>query len=283
MKKLVLSAFGLMLMASPAFAQRDRHFETGDRLPREFRQDAYVFEDWRDAGLRTPPRGYQWMQVGDQYLLASRRDGKVADVVVLSRRDHDDRDYAGGRGRGDDDRNGRDDRNARNDRDDRNDGDDREARWKARYSRSYTMNDDRAYTECRNQPDPAGVLAGAFLGGILGNAAGGKRDSGGATIAGVIAGGAIGAALTNNMKCEDRSYAYDAYSRGFNGGTANARYEWKNPRNGDRGEMHVLDYYRDEDNFRCAVFTHTVYIGGRPQEARGRACQQPNGTWAIID
>ena len=105
----------------------------------------------------------------------------------------------------------------------------------------------------------------------------------GATVAGVVAGGAVGAALTNKMNCEDRSYAYDTYARGFNGGRAGATYEWRNPNNGNRGEMRVIDYYNDEDNFRCSVFTNTIYIDNRPQEARGRACQQPNGTWAIID
>jgi surface antigen len=266
MMKSTLLAAALLLAAAPAFAQdrdrdshqREEHFARGDRLPPEYRQDRFEFNAWRERGLSEPPRGYRWMQIGGQFVLVERRDGVILEVAEVGRRDRDRRDFAGDR-------------------------DDREARWERRYSRTYTVNDDRAYTECRNQPDPAGVLAGALLGGLLGNAAGGRRDSGGATVAGVVAGGAIGAALTSNMKCEDRSYAYDTYTRGFNGGRADATYEWRNPRNGDRGEMHVLDYYNDEDDFRCAVFSHTIYIDGRPQEARGRACQQPNGTWAIID
>ncbi len=261
MKRLLLGAVALSLLVSPAFAQQrgdnrrpgydqQQRWQRGARIPSEYRSDQYVYFGWRGAGLRPPQRGYRWLQIGDQYVLADMRSGRIIDVVVLARRDF---------------------------------GRDRNEQWRARYSRAYTLNDDRAYTECRNEPDPAGALAGAFIGGLLGNAAGGRGDRGGATVAGVIAGGAIGAALTSNLKCEDRSYAYDAYSRGFNGGRANARYEWRNPRNGDRGELHILDYYDDEDDFRCAVYSHTIYIDGRPQEARGRACQQPNGSWAIID
>jgi surface antigen len=126
-------------------------------------------------------------------------------------------------------------------------------------------------------------LAGALLGGILGNAAGGRYNGGAGTVAGVVAGGAIGAALTSKMNCEDRSYAYKTYSDGFNAGRANAYYHWRNPDNGDRGDLRVLDYYRDEDGFRCAVYAHTVYVRGHQEEARGRACKQPDGTWAIID
>ena len=48
-------------------------------------------------------------------------------------------------------------------------------------------------------------------------------------------------------------------------------------------EMRVIDYYNDEDRFRCAVFSQTVYIGNRPEEAPGRASQQADATCAIID
>ena len=237
-------------------------FDVGDRMPREYRGDRFAFDAWRDAHLRRPPRGGHWALVDGQYYLLAE-NGTVVDVVEAEAPPPPPRQYGyappPGPPPGSEDR------------------------WRARYSRSYNLADDRAYSECRNKVDPAGVFAGAILGGILGNAAGGRRDSGGATVAGVVAGGAIGAALTSKMDCGDRSYAYKTYSDGFNAGRANATYTWRNPDNNNNGEMRVLDYYRDEDNFRCAVFSNTVYIGGRREEARGRACQQPNGTWAIID
>jgi surface antigen len=158
--------------------------------------------------------------------------------------------------------------------------DDRSDRWRQRYSRTYSYNDDIYYRECRNSPDPAGVIAGALIGGLLGNAAGSGR--GGATIAGVIVGGVVGAALTSNLDCEDRSYAYKSYYDGFNSERPGSRYEWRNPRNDHRGEFRVGTYYNDPDGFRCANFTQTIYVQGRPREARGRACRQPDGTWAIV-
>ena len=160
--------------------------------------------------------------------------------------------------------------------------DDRSDRWRQRYSRTYSYNDDIYYQECRNGPDPAGVIVGALIGGLLGNAAGRGGGRTGATLAGVVVGGAVGAALTNNLDCEDRSYAYKTYYDGFNAGRPNAVYRWSNPRNQHRGEFRVVDYYNDPAGFRCSNYSQTIYIQGRPQEARGRACRQPDGTWAIV-
>ena len=151
-----------------------------------------------------------------------------------------------------------------------------------RYSRTYSYNDDIYYRECRNSPDPAGVIAGALIGGLVGNAAGQGGGRAGATIAGVVVGGAVGAALTSNLDCEDRSYAYRTYYDGFNSGRPGSRYQWHNPRNDHRGEFRVGTYYNDPDGFRCADFTQTIYVQGRPQQARGRACRQPDGTWTIV-
>src|SRR6185437_4472249 len=141
--------------------------------------------------------------------------------------------------------------------------------------------DDVAYQQCNRDADPAGVLAGAILGGILGSTA--AQHSGAGAAAGVVAGGAIGAALTGKMDCSDRSYSYRTYSEAFNDGRPDSVYNWENPDNGDHGRIRVLDFYHDEDGFKCAVFWHNAVVDGREDRARGRACRQPNGVWAIID
>lgn len=247
----------------------DRYdFKRGDRLPRGLRDRRYVYYDWRESNLPRPPRGYQWLMIGDQYVLASIANGQVRDVRYVERVER------------------RADREEwREERRERREYSraEREAQWRARYARHYNLNDDPYYRECRNRPDPAGALVGAVIGGLLGNAAGNRRNETATTIMGVVAGGAIGAALTNKLDCDDRSYAYKTYTTGFNAGRANAFYDWQNPQSGTRGQLHVLDYYEDEDNFNCAVYSQRIWIDGRPEEARGRACQQPDGAWAIID
>jgi surface antigen len=159
---------------------------------------------------------------------------------------------------------------------------DREERWRARYARTYTYNDDTFYQECRQSVDPGGVIAGALIGGLLGNAIGRGGGRAPATVAGVIVGGAIGASLTRNLDCEDRSYAYKTYYNGFNSNRPNSRWEWRNPRNGHYGEFVIGDYYTDPDGFRCSTFTQRIYVDGRPQPATGHACQQPDSSWTIV-
>jgi surface antigen len=46
--------------------------------------------------------------------------------------------------------------------------------------------------------------------------------------------------------------------------------------------LQIGAYYNDPDGFRCATFSQSIYIQGQPQQARGRACQQPDGVWAIV-
>ncbi len=265
-RPLSVSLLTLAMVGALAGSAVAASFDVGERLPREYRGDRYAFDDWRDANLRRPPRGAHWAFIdGEYYLMAA--NGTVIDVVEAAPPPPPPPPPRFGY----------------NAPPPPPPGGGSEDRWRARYSRTYSLADDRAYAECHNKVDPAGVFAGAILGGILGNVAGGRRDSGGATVAGVVAGGALGAALTSKMDCDDRSYAYKTYNDGFSAGRANARYNWRNPSNNNTGELYVMDYYHDEDNFRCAVFSNTVNVHGRREEARGRACQQPNGTWAIID
>ena len=158
--------------------------------------------------------------------------------------------------------------------------DDRDYNWRQRYSRTYTYDDDIYYRECRGRSDPAGILIGGLIGGLLGRAAG--DDRAGATFAGIIIGGALGAALTRDMDCEDRSYAYHAYYDSLNGGRPGMNYRWRNPRNNHRGDFRVRSYYYDNYGFRCANYRHTVWIDRRRQ-ADGRACRQPDGAWAFLN
>jgi len=213
----------------------------GDRLPDQYRQNRYYVNDWQQYALRQPPSGYRWVRNdSNDFYLSMIATGIIADVIYRS---------------------------------------DRDDRWRQRYARSYSYNDDVYYQQCRRSPDPAGVILGGLIGGLLGNAAG--RGNTGSTIAGVIFGGAVGAALTSNMDCEDRSYAYKTYYNGFNSGRPGS-YQWRNPRNDHRGDFRIGSYYSDPYGFRCARFDQVTYIRGRSYRANGVACRQPDGSWAVV-
>ena len=156
--------------------------------------------------------------------------------------------------------------------------DDRENYWRRRYLRRYSYNDDIYYRECRGRPDPAGVFVSGLIGELLGGAISG--DDGDAVFAGIII-NAFGAALTSDMECDDRSYAYYAYYHGLNSGRPGV-YRWRNPRNNHRGDFYVRGYYYDPYGFNCASYTNTLWLGRR-HIASGQACRQPNGAWAFLN
>jgi Ni/Co efflux regulator RcnB len=63
-----------------------RDFYRGDRLSPEYRDHSYVVEDWRGHHLRQPPRGYHWVQVGGDYVLAAIATGIIVDLLLLNHR-----------------------------------------------------------------------------------------------------------------------------------------------------------------------------------------------------
>ena len=54
----------------------------GDRLPVGYRGSAYVIPDAAVYHLRPPPRGYYWVRVDDNAVLAAVATGVVVDVAV---------------------------------------------------------------------------------------------------------------------------------------------------------------------------------------------------------
>ncbi|MGI4847337.1 MAG: RcnB family protein [Janthinobacterium lividum] len=60
-----------------------RHdFRKGGRLPSEYRNRQYVVNDWRGHRLNAPPRGYQWVQAGGDYVLAAIATGVIAQIIL---------------------------------------------------------------------------------------------------------------------------------------------------------------------------------------------------------
>ena len=56
-----------------------RQWSRGERLPGAYRGGGV---DYRRHQLRRPPRGYQWVQVGDDYVLSAVATGLILDVIT---------------------------------------------------------------------------------------------------------------------------------------------------------------------------------------------------------
>ncbi|MDB5824172.1 MAG: hypothetical protein JWR21_2876 [Herminiimonas sp.] len=56
------------------------NFYRGQRLPPEYRHRQYVVNDWRSHRLSAPPRGYQWVQAGGDYVLVAIPTGVIFQI-----------------------------------------------------------------------------------------------------------------------------------------------------------------------------------------------------------
>lgn len=61
---------------------RAHRWHRGDRLPLDYRTQTYVIPDYATYRLRPPPRGYYWVRVDNNAVLAAVATGVVVDVAV---------------------------------------------------------------------------------------------------------------------------------------------------------------------------------------------------------
>ena len=65
---------------------RDGRYDRRDEiLPRQYLRERYVFNGWRERGLKQPGRGQEWIRVCDAYILASMRSGRIEEVHMRGR------------------------------------------------------------------------------------------------------------------------------------------------------------------------------------------------------
>ena len=69
----------------PGNPQPHVEWRRGGRVPTEYRGRNYVVDDWRGHRLQQPPRGYQWVGVGGDYVLAAVATGLIAQIIVGNR------------------------------------------------------------------------------------------------------------------------------------------------------------------------------------------------------
>jgi surface antigen len=123
-----------------------------------------------------------------------------------------------------------------------------------------------------------GALAGAAIGSQIG---GGPGERVAAAVGGALIGGMIGNRIGNAMDDEDKRRAYAAQMEALERGPSGAPVAWRNPDSGRYGSIVPGPAYQT-DGRNCRQYTHTIYIDGRPQTARGSACRMPDGTWQPV-
>jgi Ni/Co efflux regulator RcnB len=60
----------------------DHGWHRGDRLPNEYWGRRHEVADWRARNLAPPPRGYHWVEVNGDYVLAAIATGIILDTLL---------------------------------------------------------------------------------------------------------------------------------------------------------------------------------------------------------
>jgi surface antigen len=127
-----------------------------------------------------------------------------------------------------------------------------------------------------------GTLVGALSGAAIGSTIGGSTGSRiAASVAGAAIGGLIGNRIGAALDDDDRQRAYAAQMEALETGPSGAPVAWSNPDSGRHGTVVPGPAYQ-QNGMNCRQYTHTIYIEGKPQTARGTACRNPDGTWNPI-
>src|SRR6187200_3766627 len=146
-----------------------------------------------------------------------------------------------------------------------------------------------AVTGCAGDPvagtgpkENTGTLVGALAGGLIGSQiGGGTGERVAAGVAGAAIGGIVGNRIGASMDDEDKRRAYAAQIQALESGPSGAPVAWRNPDSGRYGSIVPGPAY-DSNGMNCRQFTHTIYIDGKPQTARGTACRNPDGSWQPV-
>jgi surface antigen len=136
-----------------------------------------------------------------------------------------------------------------------------------------------------NGPGPkenTGTLLGALGGAAIGSQFGGGV---GGHVAGALIGAGVGGLLGNRIGAalddEDKQRAYAAQMSALESGQSGAPVSWRNPDSGRYGTVVPGPAYVEAGR-NCRSYTHTIYIDGTPQTARGTACRNPDGSWTPL-
>ena len=126
-----------------------------------------------------------------------------------------------------------------------------------------------------------GGLSGAALGGLLGAQFGSGKGQLAATGAGVLIGGLVGSEIGRSMDEVDRMRANEAVIRSRNAPIGET-IAWNNPESGNYGAITPVRDGRSASGAYCREFQQSITIGGKREQGYGTACQQPDGTWRIV-
>ncbi len=129
--------------------------------------------------------------------------------------------------------------------------------------------------------EQAGTVVGGVGGALIGSQFGGGTGRLVGVAVGTLAGALIGQEIGKSLDANDRRMMQESAQYAMENNRTDQPSEWRNPDNGHYGTVTPKRTYQAEGRY-CREYQQTVVIGGREEQAYGRACRQPDGTWKIV-
>lgn len=126
----------------------------------------------------------------------------------------------------------------------------------------------------QGQQQQVGTVVGGVLGGVLGSQVGDGKGRTAAIIAGSLAGAMMGGAVGKSMDDTDRLRTTQTFENARTGATSS----WRNPDTGNSYRVTPTHTYESTSG-PCREYVMDAQINGRPEQIRGTACRQSDGSW----
>jgi surface antigen len=136
-------------------------------------------------------------------------------------------------------------------------------------------------TGCMNKEQ-----GGTLLGGIGGAVAGAQFGKGSgkliATAVGALGGAYVGNQIGQSLDKADRLYADRTMNSALETAHTGQAVAWQNPDSRNSGSFTPVRTFQEPNSGQyCREYQQTVIVGGKSQQAYGKACRMPDGTWKI--
>ncbi len=140
-----------------------------------------------------------------------------------------------------------------------------------------------ACAEGQGKKQTGGTLIGAGLGALAGSPIGGGSGQLAAVAIGALAGAYLGSEVGKSLDRADRLAMQQTSQKALEKNRAGQASSWSNPDSGHSGTVTPTRPYQTASGRPCREYQHTVTIDGKTEQAYGRACRQPDGSWKIVN
>ncbi len=128
-----------------------------------------------------------------------------------------------------------------------------------------------------------GAVLGGVAGGVLGSQIGGGKGRTVAIIGGTILGALLGSEVGKSLDRADRAYMEKAETQAHSAPVGQT-IAWNNPESGHKGTVTPTREGRDTaTGATCREYKSTIDVDGKREDILGTACQQPDGTWKVVN